>query len=105
MPVRVSYKQDGSADAWRWDWPVARPVRSEPTERREAAAGSPLDHRQRGERVFPESINGQPASMGRGIDTPAQSRRTRLKERRLWWKSPSSTPTWVSPCSRRDVAE
>jgi hypothetical protein len=47
MPVRISYKQDGSADAWRWDWPVARPVRSEPTERREAAAGSPLDHRQR----------------------------------------------------------
>jgi hypothetical protein len=22
MPVRISYKQDGSADAWRWDWPV-----------------------------------------------------------------------------------
>jgi hypothetical protein len=47
MPVRISYKQDGSGDAWRWDWPAARPVRSEPTERREAAAGSPLDHQQR----------------------------------------------------------
>ena len=23
MPVRISYKQDGSADAWRWDWPAA----------------------------------------------------------------------------------
>src|SRR5688500_3654994 len=22
MPVRISYKHDGSADAWRWDWPV-----------------------------------------------------------------------------------
>lgn len=36
MPVRISYKQDGSADAWRWDWPVApsstRAVHSEPTE-------------------------------------------------------------------------
>jgi hypothetical protein len=34
MPVRISYKQDGSADAWRWDWPVAPPaaraVHSEP---------------------------------------------------------------------------
>jgi hypothetical protein len=26
MPVRISYKQDGSADAWRWDWPVASPA-------------------------------------------------------------------------------
>ena len=36
MPVRISYKQDGSADAWRWDWPAgspaARAVRSEPIE-------------------------------------------------------------------------
>ena len=36
MPVRISYKQDGSADAWRWDWPVAasaaRTVHSEPIE-------------------------------------------------------------------------
>ena len=34
MPVRISYKQEGSADAWRWDWPVApspaRAVLSEP---------------------------------------------------------------------------
>jgi hypothetical protein len=22
MPVRISYKPDGSADAWRWDWPA-----------------------------------------------------------------------------------
>jgi hypothetical protein len=26
MPVRISYKQDGSADAWRWDWPAASPA-------------------------------------------------------------------------------
>jgi hypothetical protein len=36
MPVRISYKQDGSADAWRWDWPVApsaaRAVHSKPIE-------------------------------------------------------------------------
>jgi hypothetical protein len=36
MPVRISYNQDGSADAWRWDWPVApsaaRAVHSEPME-------------------------------------------------------------------------
>jgi hypothetical protein len=36
MPVRISYKQDGSADAWRWDWPVApsaaRTIHSEPIE-------------------------------------------------------------------------
>jgi hypothetical protein len=35
MPVRISYKQDGSADAWRWDWPAtppaARAVRSDVT--------------------------------------------------------------------------
>lgn len=23
MPVRISYKQDGSAEAWQWDWPAA----------------------------------------------------------------------------------
>jgi hypothetical protein len=23
MPVRIAYKEDGSADAWRWDWPAA----------------------------------------------------------------------------------
>jgi hypothetical protein len=32
LPVRISYKQDGT-DAWRWDWPAASPaaraVRSE----------------------------------------------------------------------------
>jgi len=28
MPVRISYKQDGSADAWRRDWPVASPAAS-----------------------------------------------------------------------------
>jgi hypothetical protein len=43
MPVRISYKQDGSADAWRWDWPAApsaaRAVRSEPIESPEAARG------------------------------------------------------------------
>lgn len=36
MPVRISYKQEGSADAWRRDWPVApsasRTVQSEPIE-------------------------------------------------------------------------
>ena len=36
MPVRISYKQDGSVDAWRWDWPAASPAaraaRSEPIE-------------------------------------------------------------------------
>jgi len=36
MPVRISYTQDGSADAWRWDWPVApsaaRTSQSEPIE-------------------------------------------------------------------------
>jgi hypothetical protein len=32
MPVRISYKRDGSADAWRWDWPAA-------------LSTSPLDHR------------------------------------------------------------
>jgi hypothetical protein len=26
MPVRIAYKQDGSADAWRWDWPAASPA-------------------------------------------------------------------------------
>jgi hypothetical protein len=34
MPVRISYKQDRSVDAWRWDWPAAssaaRSVQSEP---------------------------------------------------------------------------
>jgi hypothetical protein len=34
MPVRISFEQKGSADAWRWDWPVtpaaARAVHSEP---------------------------------------------------------------------------
>jgi len=34
MPVRISYKQDGSVDAWRSDWPAASPAaraaRSEP---------------------------------------------------------------------------
>jgi hypothetical protein len=37
MPVRLSYRQDGSADAWRSDWPAASPaartIRSEPIER------------------------------------------------------------------------
>lgn len=36
MPVRISYKQDGSGDAWRRDWPAASPAassgRREPTE-------------------------------------------------------------------------
>jgi len=36
MPVRISYKQDGRADAWRWDWPATPPsakaVRSEQLE-------------------------------------------------------------------------
>ena len=36
MPVRISYKQNGSADAWRHDWPAASPaaraVRGEPKE-------------------------------------------------------------------------
>jgi hypothetical protein len=40
MPVRISYKQDGGADAWRWDWPAASPAaragRGEPIE---SAAG------------------------------------------------------------------
>ena len=26
MPVRIAYKTDGSADAWRWDWPAASPA-------------------------------------------------------------------------------
>jgi hypothetical protein len=26
MPVQIAYKQDGSADAWRWDWPAASPA-------------------------------------------------------------------------------
>lgn len=34
MPVRISYKPEGVADAWRWDWPAtppaARPAHSEP---------------------------------------------------------------------------
>jgi hypothetical protein len=41
MPVRISYKQDGSEDAWRWDWPAASPaarvVRREPMETPQAA--------------------------------------------------------------------
>ena len=36
MPVRISYKEEGSADAWRWDWPAVSPAaqaaRSEPIE-------------------------------------------------------------------------
>lgn len=28
MPVRISYTQDGSADAWRWDWPAFLPTAS-----------------------------------------------------------------------------
>jgi hypothetical protein len=28
MPVRISYKQDGSAGAWQRDWPVASPAAS-----------------------------------------------------------------------------
>jgi len=43
MPVRISYAQDGSADAWRWDWPAApsaaRAVRSGPIEGPEVAQG------------------------------------------------------------------
>ena len=34
MPVRISYKQEGSADAWKFDWPATspagRPVRGQP---------------------------------------------------------------------------
>jgi hypothetical protein len=26
MPVQIAYKQDGSADAWRWDWPATSPA-------------------------------------------------------------------------------
>jgi hypothetical protein len=26
MPVRISYKEDGGADAWRLDWPAASPA-------------------------------------------------------------------------------
>lgn len=26
MPVRISYKQDGGADAWRTDWPATSPA-------------------------------------------------------------------------------
>jgi hypothetical protein len=38
MPVRISYKQDGSGDAWRWDWPAASPaVRAVRSERIEAS--------------------------------------------------------------------
>jgi hypothetical protein len=25
MPVGISYRQDGSPDAWRWDWPATSP--------------------------------------------------------------------------------
>jgi hypothetical protein len=43
MPVRISYKQDGGGDAWRWDWPAASPaaraVRSEPIESPAAVRG------------------------------------------------------------------
>jgi hypothetical protein len=43
MSVRISYKQDGSADAWRWDWPVApsatRAVHSEPIDSPKAIEG------------------------------------------------------------------
>jgi hypothetical protein len=43
MPVRISYKQDGGGDAWRWDWPAASPsaraVLSEPIESPAAARG------------------------------------------------------------------
>ena len=46
MPVRISYKQDGSADAWRWDWPVApsaaRAVHSEAIDRPDADRGEAL---------------------------------------------------------------
>jgi hypothetical protein len=39
MPVRISYKQDGSADAWRWDWPAAPPgARAVATETMEGPA-------------------------------------------------------------------
>ena len=37
MPVRISYKQDGSADAWRWDWPAAPPARAARGERVESS--------------------------------------------------------------------
>jgi hypothetical protein len=44
MPVQISYKQDGTADAWRWDWPASSPatraVRSETIE--DPAALRPL---------------------------------------------------------------
>jgi hypothetical protein len=47
MPVRISYKQEGSADAWRWDWPVApsaaRGVHNEPTEIPELIEGKRQD--------------------------------------------------------------
>jgi hypothetical protein len=26
MPVRISYKQDGRADAWQHDWPATSPA-------------------------------------------------------------------------------
>jgi hypothetical protein len=39
MPVRISYKRDGSADAWRWDWPVATTAaRTVDSERRERSS-------------------------------------------------------------------
>jgi hypothetical protein len=44
MPVRISYTQDGSVDAWRRDWPVASPtaraVPSEAIEGRRADRGN-----------------------------------------------------------------
>lgn len=49
MPVRISYKQDGSADAWRRDWPAASPAaRAVGSERMESTSGSTLGHNQTG---------------------------------------------------------
>jgi len=30
MPVRIVYKKDASAEAWRWDWPAVSPRSTAP---------------------------------------------------------------------------
>jgi hypothetical protein len=65
MPVRISYKPDGKADAWQSDWPVTSPAaRTLETRLTDGSRGRsglgrrhlsalPLDHRQRIQRVLP----------------------------------------------------
>jgi hypothetical protein len=74
MPVRISYKQDGSADAWRWDWPVApRNARSLSTNTEKSATQRLAhDHREEAAQSHEE---GEEPDTPRSDDAPRVRRR------------------------------